>query len=145
MSTLERWIWILPFLIIGVVASLNLPICPSRVLVGLFCPGCGLTRATMALMRGDIPGMIHFHPLAPLLTPMMGWIFLNELLVTLEKVPKKSRFDLIYRLPRGGWIAIGVLAFGVWIARAMGSLGGLPGPLFEPSQSLLIGGTWPDG
>src|SRR5580704_4648535 len=41
--------------------------CPFRMLTGRRCPLCGLTRASHALSRGDIRGMLGFHPLAPLL------------------------------------------------------------------------------
>jgi hypothetical protein len=42
-------------------------ICPFRVLTGRRCPLCGLTRASHALSRGDIRGMLESYPLAPLL------------------------------------------------------------------------------
>ncbi len=42
-------------------------ICPFRMLTGRRCPLCGLTRASRALSRGDIRGMLESHPLAPLL------------------------------------------------------------------------------
>jgi hypothetical protein len=41
--------------------------CPFRMLTGRRCPLCGLTRASHALSRGDIRGMLESHPLAPLL------------------------------------------------------------------------------
>jgi hypothetical protein len=42
-------------------------VCALRRFAGLPCPGCGLTRAFLALSRGDLEAAIHFHPLAPLL------------------------------------------------------------------------------
>ena len=144
MPAVKIWIWLVPLIVLGVFASLNLPICPSRVLVGVFCPGCGLTRATLDLISGDLQGMMLFHPLAPLLSPLIGWIFIHELLVELGRIPQKGPLDLMQRLPRWGWIGIAILALGTWLARAMGFLGGLPNPLFEPGQSLLFGGSWPD-
>src|ERR1700691_2925463 len=41
--------------------------CPFRMLTGRRCPLCGLTRASRALSRGDIRGMLESHPFAPLL------------------------------------------------------------------------------
>jgi hypothetical protein len=89
--------------------------------------------------------MVHFHPLAPLLGPFLGWILLHGLLVEFGKLEPRGRTDLMDRLPKAAWIGILVLFIGVWIARIMGVMGGLPNPLFEPEQSLLFGGTWPDG
>lgn len=37
--------------------------CPIRWLTGIPCPGCGLSRAYLALLRGDLAGAFAFHPL----------------------------------------------------------------------------------
>lgn len=37
-------------------------LCPSVVITGLPCPGCGLTRATFAFMRGDFLRAWELHP-----------------------------------------------------------------------------------
>lgn len=36
-------------------------ICPFKILTGFDCPGCGLTRATLALLRGDIKSSLHYN------------------------------------------------------------------------------------
>lgn len=35
--------------------------CPFRAMTGLWCPGCGLTRATHHLFRGDIVQALRYH------------------------------------------------------------------------------------
>lgn len=42
-------------------------LCLFRRITGLACPGCGLTRAFVALFQGDFTAAITFHPMAPLL------------------------------------------------------------------------------
>ncbi len=37
-------------------------ICIFRLFTGLPCPGCGLTRAGIALLNGDIVSSFRFHP-----------------------------------------------------------------------------------
>lgn len=37
--------------------------CPSRYITGVCCPGCGMTRATIQLLHGNVPKAIHYHPL----------------------------------------------------------------------------------
>ncbi len=51
--------------------------CPFHQLTGLFCPGCGITTACLALLRGDWAGAAAANwglTLAlPLLAPFLGW------------------------------------------------------------------------
>ena len=37
--------------------------CPIRFLTGVACPGCGLTRAWLAALSGDIRAALAYHPL----------------------------------------------------------------------------------
>lgn len=45
---------------------LNGEICPFHSLLGIPCPGCGMTRAFLALLRGDVRKAFYWHPLFPL-------------------------------------------------------------------------------
>ena len=36
-------------------------VCPFRVFLHVDCPGCGLTRATIALLKGDISKSLHLN------------------------------------------------------------------------------------
>lgn len=40
-------------------------VCPFRTVTGLDCPGCGSTRSTAALVRGDVVEAFDRHLLAP--------------------------------------------------------------------------------
>jgi hypothetical protein len=51
----------------------QLPFCPMAGVLGIPCPGCGLTRATLAALHGDIPGAVRLHPLVFVLTPLFVW------------------------------------------------------------------------
>jgi hypothetical protein len=41
--------------------------CPVRRIVGLPCPGCGMTRALLLLAHGEWRSALRLHPLAPVL------------------------------------------------------------------------------
>ena len=50
--------------------GVHLPSCPTKLITSLDCPGCGSTRASAALLRGDFSASLDHHLLvatAPLL------------------------------------------------------------------------------
>lgn len=49
--------------------------CPFALCTGTACPGCGMTRAGSALLRGDVSGALTLHPLVFLigLQLAVGW------------------------------------------------------------------------
>lgn len=98
--------WALLFLI-----GIRIP-CPVLELTGHPCPGCGLTRATFAMMRGDLKGMIHFHPFAPVFC--LFWVAVVAGLL----VPsgwrgiygrKLARFEEVVRWP--AWVGSALLLY----------------------------------
>lgn len=50
-------------------------LCPIALLTGVACPGCGMTRAASALLRGNIDLALDYHPLIPLIALLLvaGW------------------------------------------------------------------------
>ncbi|HEX6852744.1 MAG TPA: DUF2752 domain-containing protein [Candidatus Polarisedimenticolaceae bacterium] len=47
------------------------PACPLHAATGLFCPGCGATRALHALAHGDPARALAFNPLLILALPVL--------------------------------------------------------------------------
>ncbi len=47
-------------------------LCPMVVVTGLPCPGCGLTRAGILLLRGDFAGAFRLHPFIYLIAGYAG-------------------------------------------------------------------------
>lgn len=70
----QRTIWITG-LLLGTTVALILAwvgpgtdsICLIKAATGTSCPGCGITRATSAMLRGDFADTWNLHPLAPAL------------------------------------------------------------------------------
>lgn len=50
------------FLCLVVLLAFHIP-CPVKWLTSLPCPGCGMTRAYLALIRLDILGAFRLHPM----------------------------------------------------------------------------------
>jgi hypothetical protein len=82
------------------------PGCPFKTATGMDCPFCGMTRATIALGRGDVHAALGFHPLAPLV--LVGMLGLMALIVA-------GRGDVAMR-GRRVYVILGVIA-AVWVLR----------------------------
>jgi len=92
--------------------------CPVRHLLGIPCPGCGMTRSLLFLAHGDWRAAVAQHPLGPLLVAEGIALWVAWGLVAQGVVAAPSRRAL------NGWlIGHAVLLFGVWAWRYLhGSL-----------------------
>lgn len=70
-------------LFLGIAAFYLLVGCPSRVLFGFACPGCGMSRAAAAVLRLDFSLALESHPLVFLL-PFAAAVYLFR-----RKIPQK--------------------------------------------------------
>ena len=130
----------IPILMLGALAFWpfpSIPSCPTRALFGLPCPGCGLTRSTLAFLSGDLAGVWRYHPLAPIVTPLVVLLVSRPLLEALG-VKNARRWTLEAQMPSCGWTTILVAMLGLYVVRAFGLLGGLPDAI-DPSQGWLTG------
>lgn len=93
-------------------------LCPMKAATGVPCPGCGLTRATAALFRGDLPASLRTHAYAPVIVLALLLTGLALLL------PKDARLAFISRVEsferRTGVTAIALVGLLVyWLARLL--------------------------
>jgi hypothetical protein len=59
-------------------------LCPTKRVLGVYCPGCGATRATFDLMHGMIGSAIANNPLAVFVgVPVLAWLVLNLALASI--------------------------------------------------------------
>ncbi len=114
-------------LLVGAMAAfvfLEGPLCPLARFAHLPCPGCGLTRASLALLRGDLSTALSLHPLAPLVTPVVGVAMGAQLF---SYVRTGTLFELHGKLARwanGLLLTTAAAMFCLWIARFFGAFGG---------------------
>ena len=110
----------------------ELPLCPSASLFSVPCPGCGLTRATVALLHGDVLAAWSLHPLVFLLSPvyfgLLGLIAYSYVRGSPPAILQGAGISgRSFLLGRSVSILAGLtltLAFAVWIARFFGAFGG---------------------
>lgn len=93
---------VLVFLAIGFIFSIP---CPILTLTGIPCPGCGMTRAILALLRLDFAAAFSFHPMVFSL-PLFVLFFFTDL----NLFPKKWQNILSLAL-------LGIAFLLVWLLR----------------------------
>jgi hypothetical protein len=93
--------------------------CPIRTVTGIPCPGCGLTRAVMQFLHGDITSSLQTHAFAP--------IFILALMIMFAALflPEKYRRTLISTIrhmeTHNGFTSYFLLALMLyWCIRLMG-------------------------
>lgn len=96
----------------AIIKSLGLPIFPSPVpcgfhaMTGLYCPGCGGTRAVAAFLEGKLVTSAYYHALVPYIAVWGGWFMLSQ---TIERLSKgRLAIGLHYR-NLYLWIALAIV------------------------------------
>ncbi len=88
------------------------PLCLFRLLTGFDCPGCGLTRAFFALLKGDLYSVYRLNALAPVI-----FLFLIIYLADHLHAWRRGRRPSWFTVQGNRWItaSFAVLFFGQWI------------------------------
>ncbi|MCM1107306.1 MAG: DUF2752 domain-containing protein [Blautia sp.] len=100
----------------------GLPPCMIHSLTGLYCPGCGGTRAVTALLQGHLLKSLFYHPIVGYTAAVGGWFMVSQ---TIERA-SHGRFAIgmhyrdIYL-----WIALALVAVNCIIKNLVLVLGGI--------------------
>jgi hypothetical protein len=52
-----------------------LPVCPTKALLGIDCPGCGSLRMVYSLLHGDVGAAARYNALALVAVALLIWAF----------------------------------------------------------------------
>lgn len=52
--------------------------CPIHALTGLYCPGCGISRMMLALIRGDFGDMFRYNLVLPFILPVLAVLIVYD-------------------------------------------------------------------
>lgn len=126
--------------VLAIALALEVPFCPTATLFGVPCPGCGLTRATLCLLSGELAQALRFHPLVVLLAPLYSSLIAAAALGYVRgarpaTAPARPSLWLDRRVTALAWALLG-LVLAVWVARFFGAFGG-PAPVRSLAAPLL--------
>ena len=87
--------------------------CPIRALTGRWCPGCGITRATHHLFRGNIAQALSFNALVPAILAALSLLWVTWLtVVTGRGVP-----TFIRRISPAAYVSAALILAGFTVMR----------------------------
>jgi hypothetical protein len=113
---------------LGALMLAGVPLCPFALVTRQPCPGCGLGRATFAMLRGDFGEAMHVHPLAPLLVPVIVVALGYNAALYVRRGRWGAAEGFTGRVATWGAGVLFALMIGLWIARFAGLFGG-PAPV----------------
>jgi hypothetical protein len=99
--------------------------CPFAKIVGIPCPGCGLTRAALLLAQGRITASLRIHPLGVPSALASFFLMAATVWVTAKAgSPVAMWNERVGRAAILGFGTVQVAMLGLWVARMFGFLGG---------------------
>ncbi len=78
------------FLILG-----NDKLCLFHNITGFPCPGCGMTRAFLRFLSGNMKGALYYHPLFWSIPFLFSAVFLSKYSLFLQKLKQNDLFWII--------------------------------------------------
>jgi hypothetical protein len=94
-----------------------LPVCPTKALLGIDCPGCGSLRMIYSLLHLDLPAAVHYNALGLVAVALLVWAFLAWTYGRLVGRPVRSWQHLRWSAPAAlaltvAWFVLRNLDFG---------------------------------
>ena len=117
-------------IVLAIIAALTAAVsqrwtlCATAGIFGIPCPGCGLTRATLAALQGDWATAWHLYPLFPLVAPIYIYLVVTlgfRFVAGARAKPVSKRTDRVVSILAGVAIVLVIL---VWASRFLGAFGG---------------------
>jgi hypothetical protein len=116
--------------IVGTLSALGIAVlfspfklCLMALVLRLPCPGCGMTRAAMALAQGDFARAVALHPLSPVMAPLMAGVLVRQA-VAYVRTGAKFGTGPVPRPLELLAAMMALLLIAVWVARFFGFFGG---------------------
>ena len=123
------WIVIALITVLVMIVKINgigilhkMPPCAFNKVTGLYCPGCGGTRATIALFRGQIIRSFRFHPFVLYGFVVGGWFMISQTIqrISKDRIKIGMHFRAVYL-----WIALAIVLINWLVKNAFILIGGI--------------------
>lgn len=89
------------------------------------CPGCGSTRSAIALLHGDLDGVLQYNPLGPVMAVLIGALAAQSLGSVLVHGDFRAAAEgRVGRVVKRGILVVAALEIALWVVRFFGVLGG---------------------
>lgn len=93
-----------------------LPVCPTKALFGIDCPGCGGMRMLYSLLHGNIRAALHYNALSLVVVLLFGWSVVAWTIGRLRGRPVDSWLQwrwtpLVFVILFAGWFVVRNLPF----------------------------------
>ncbi|RJQ80474.1 DUF2752 domain-containing protein [Pseudonocardiaceae bacterium YIM PH 21723] len=94
-----------------------LPLCPTKALLGIDCPGCGGLRMVYSLLHGRLMDALHYNAVALVLLPLLAWAWVAWLRSRYTGRPMRTWLQwrltpAVVLVVTGVWFVIRNLPFG---------------------------------
>lgn len=87
--------------------------CPFRLVTGLPCPGCGLTRSWVFLMHGQLGQSLYYHPLGPI-SLIAALLFVLGVHKRFPGVWERIQSPPVFKAIAAVWLVVWVLRIGTF-------------------------------
>lgn len=83
--------------------------CPIKKITGLYCPGCGITRMFLSILKLDFYQAFRYNPLLFITLPVFAFFIINSILTQKEPLYNKVSNKI--------WIAVIILFISYGVLR----------------------------
>ena len=97
------------YFVFSTLTKIGIP-CPFRLITGLQCPGCGISRMAIALLHFDFTSAFHYNPFILLTSPILLFIiFYSDYLYIVKGDGSLGKWNFLLIAELAGLLIFGIV------------------------------------